>query len=327
MGSFQQPVMMLSRTAEAVYWMARYVERAESYARILAVNMRMSLDLPEGMETQWKPLVQTTGDTPKFLERYSEYTQDNVTRFLVFDEENPNSIISCLRASRENARTVRDAISSEMWHQLNQMFLETKEKSERKKLSEEDYGEYLQSVKTGSHLFCGIMDSVFSHGEAWNFGVLGRFLERADKTTRIVDTQHFYLMPSISDAGTTVDLLQWTALLRSVSAFEMYRKTHGQAEPMKIARFLLLDAEFPRSVLSSVVSAAQALVLLDDETGCAGEARSLLADLAYDLRANGMNRIASGDLHGALDQYQTQLNNVGTAVAKAFFVDYDASGS
>ena len=316
--------MMLSRAAEAVYWMNRYMERAENYARILDVNMHMSLDLPEGMEEQWRPLVLTTGDVAMFEERYGSYDQASVMRFLVSDGQNPNSVLSCLRAARENARTVRDAISSEMWHQLNAMHLAGQDLSAVANLSAEACRSYLQSVKVGSQLFAGIMDAGFSHGEGWNFGMLGRLLERADKTTRIVDMKYFYLLPAATDVGTTFDLLQWTALLKSVSAFEMYRKTHGQADASRIVSFLLLDREFPRSVYYCVRAAREALGRLPEDSGRTESAARLIGKLDAELEFLLLDEVFAGGLHEFLDSFQTRLNEVGAAIAGAFFTAYEA---
>src|SRR5260370_26534703 len=180
---------MLSRVADSIYWMSRYVERAENVARFIDVNLQLMLDSSPGQEKQqWMPLVSTTGDHTEVERRYGEGSQPNVIRFLTFDAENPNSILSCLRAARENARTVREIISSEMWLQLNKFFLMV--------TSAATDGEYLNShldffaeVKNASHLFTGITDATMTHGEAWHFSQLGTMLERADRTYRIQDAK------------------------------------------------------------------------------------------------------------------------------------------
>src|SRR6266446_3896706 len=205
---------MLSRVAESIYWMSRYVERAENVARFIDVNLQLMLDSSFGqLEQQWKPLVSTTGDNEAFEKRYGEASQPNVIRFLTFDAENPNSILSCLRTARENARTVREIISSEMWLQLNKFFLMV--------TSAATDGEYLNShleffaeVKNASHLFTGITDATMTHGEAWHFSHLGRMLERADKTSRILDVKYYIILRSTSDVGTPFDGSQWSSRLR-----------------------------------------------------------------------------------------------------------------
>src|SRR6186997_204927 len=168
---------MLARVAESIYWMSRYVERAENVARFIEVNLNLMLDLPVGSEQQWQPLVATTGDAAEFAKRYGTATQRNVIQFLMFDPENGNSIRSCLRAARENARSVREIISSEMWEQLNEFYLMVH--SERSLPEPEHLLEAFRQIRLGCHLFQGITDATMTHNEAWHFLRLGRKLERA----------------------------------------------------------------------------------------------------------------------------------------------------
>src|ERR1043165_1992180 len=238
---------MLSRVADSIYWMGRYVERAENVARFIDVNLQLMLDSSLGqIEQQWRPLVSTTGDNEDFEKRYREATQRNVIRFLTFDAENPNSILSCLRAARENARTVREIISSEMWIQLNKFYLMVNAAAAGGTAG--SLNEFFNEVKLSSHLFSGITDATMTHDEPWHFCRMGRKLERADKTSRILDVKYFILLRSATEGATACDDVQWAAVLRSTSAFEMYRKRHGRIWPKGIAQFLLLDVEFPRAI-------------------------------------------------------------------------------
>src|SRR6266487_4660610 len=183
---------MLSRVAESIYWMSRYVERAENVARFIDVNLQLMLDSPSGESQQWQPLVNTTGDHADFDQRYGAATQQDVLHFLTFDAENPNSILSCLRAARENARTVREIISSEMWLQLNKFFLLVNAAAENPEALSSRH-EFFSEVKNASHLFNDVAAATMTHGEAWHFARLGRALERADKTSRILDVKYFLL--------------------------------------------------------------------------------------------------------------------------------------
>lgn len=221
---------MLSRVADSIYWMNRYVERAENVARFVDVNLNLLLDAPLGMEQQWEPIVITTGDQEFFRERYGEATADNILRFLTFDREYPNSIISCLRSARENARSVREVISSEMWEQVNDFYLMVNEAANVGSLSELHH--FFPQVKMASHLFAGVMDATMTHNEGWHFGELGRLLERADKTGRILDVKYYILLPAVTDVGSPLDDLQWIALLKSASAYEMYRKRQYRITPV-----------------------------------------------------------------------------------------------
>ena len=169
---------MLARVAESIYWMSRYVERAENVARFVEVNLNLMLDLPVGSTQQWKPLVDTTGDAAEFAKRYGPATQRDVIQFLTFDPENVNSILSCLRAARENARSVREIISSEMWERVNEFYLMLNAAEAGSRADPQDL---FASVRMAGHLFAGVTDATMTHNEGWNFCQLGRMLERADK--------------------------------------------------------------------------------------------------------------------------------------------------
>ena len=184
--------------------------------------------------------------------------RSNVIQFLTFDAENPNSILSCLRAARENARSVREIISSEMWLQLNRFYLMVNSAAQESGGLENPQGFY-DEVKQASHLFTGITDATMTHGEAWHFSRLGRMLERADKTSRILDVKYFLLLRSADEVGTPFDDIQWAAVLRSASAFEMYRKRHGRISPRGVVDFLMLDREFPRAIRFCLLAARDSL--------------------------------------------------------------------
>src|SRR6266545_4138709 len=214
---------MLSRVADSLYWMARYIERAESTARFIDVNLNMSLDSPITFSDQWQPLVAITGDLEAFRARYSEAKRDNVIEFLALDKDNPSSILSCLSKARENARSIREVISSETWEQVNRFYLLVSSQAARRR-ARESSSTFFSDVKLNAHLLAGVADNTTSHGEAWHFMQLGRLLERADNTSRLLDVKYFLLLPSLGDVGGAIDDMQWAILLRSATAFEMYRK-------------------------------------------------------------------------------------------------------
>jgi uncharacterized alpha-E superfamily protein len=311
---------MLSRVAESIYWMNRYVERAENVARFIEVNLQLMLDAPAGQDQQWEPLVATTGDFADFVKRYGTATQQNVIQFLAFDAENPNSILSCLRAARENARTVREIISSEMWLHLNKFYLMVTAAAARG----DHFGslsEFFSEVKLASHLFMGITDATMTHGEPWHFGRLGRMLERADKTSRILDVKYFILLRSADDVGTPFDDIQWAAVLRSASAFEMYRKRFGRISPRAVVEFLLLDREFPRAIHFSLLAARDSLHAISGTP--LGTFRyppeKLLGQLCSELSYAAVDEIINGGLHEYLDDLQTKMNQVGAGIFETFF--------
>jgi uncharacterized alpha-E superfamily protein len=309
---------LLSRVADSVYWMGRYMERAENVARFIGVNLSLQLDLPLDPAQQWQPLIDTSGDTELFQKRYGRATQDNVVQFLAYDAENPNSIYSCLIAARENARSVRETISSEMWAQVNSMYLQFQ--SQREMPDPEWLPEVFHGIRLGCHLFQGLTDATMTHNEAWHFVRLGRKMERADKTSRILDVKYFMLLPSLSDVGTPFDDIQWSAVLRSVSGFEMYRKKYGRVTPRDIVEFLVLDREFPRSIHYCIRSADESLHAI---TGVPmGSYRypseQYMGLLRSELDFTSVDSIIRAGLHESLDALQVKMNQIDNGVLSDF---------
>lgn len=316
---------MLSRVADSIYWLNRYVERAENIARFVDVNLNLLLDSPIGTQQQWEPIILTTGDLKLFREKYGEATADNVIQFLSFDSDYSNSILSCLQSARENARTVREIISSEMWEQVNMFYLKVKDAAHCYHFSK--LPDFFADVKLSSHLFAGVMDATMSHNEGWHFGQLGRLLERADKTARILDVKYFILLPSVQDVGTALDELQWIALLKSASAYEMYRKCQHRISPTSVAEFLILDREFPRSIRFCLLQAEASLhkITGTDPGMWSNPAERTLGRLRSELDFVTIEEIMHGGLHESLDQIQRQLNQVGGAIFQTFFALKTAS--
>lgn len=310
---------MLSRVADSIYWMSRYVERAENVARFIDVNLYLSLDVGPQIERQWEPLIYTTGDYEVFLERYGEASQENVIRFLTFDEENPNSVLSCLQSARENARTVREMLSSQMWEELNKFYLLVQSVDAESVLASPF--EFFSQIKLSSYVLEGVTEATMSQGEAWHFRRLGRLLERADKTTRILDVKYYLLLPSSADVGTPLDTNQWSALLKSASALEMYRKTYGRITPEKVAEFLILDRDFPRATHFCLLRAEQSLLAITGGTlgSYRNRGEQRLGRLRAELDYANIREIISGGLHEFIDSFQTKLNAVGDAIFETFF--------
>lgn len=310
---------MLSRVANSMYWLNRYIERAENVARFIDANYHMTLDIPDIANDQWQPLINTTGDHELFKKLYGEATRENAIEFLVFDRNNPNSIYSCVRAARENARSVREYISSEMWEQLNTFYLMINNAA--KEVSMDLPHQFFVDIMTASHAFIGITESTMNHGEGWHFGRMGRMLERADKTSRLLDVKYFILLPSVDYIGSSYDNILWGALLRSASAFEMYRKRHGRIDPKKIVDFLLLDANFPRAVHYCIVTA---MISMNNITGSArgtftNKAEQSLGRLLSEFNFASLEEIFENGLHEYLDSTQTRINSVGAAIQGDFF--------
>lgn len=309
---------MLSRVADAIYWLNRYVERAENVARFVEVNLNLLLDTPT-VTHHWAPLITTTGDSKLFHERYGEATSENVLQFLTFDQSYPNSIVSCLKGARENAHAVRSSISSEMWEQVNDVYWQVKQAAQTPMTLKQRY-QFYPEIRMASHLFAGIMDATMSHNEGWHFGHLGRLLERADKTARILDVKYFILLPSIDAVGSPIDNLQWVALLKSASGYEMYRKCQHRINPENVAEFLILDQEFPRSVRFSILQAEKSLHAISGQPlgswSCQSE--RTLGRLRSSLEYITLAEIFDQGLHEFLDDLQIKLNDIGQDIYQDF---------
>ena len=311
---------MLSRVAESIYWAGRYIERAENIARFIDVNLHMSLDAPSSFAEQWEPLVAIFGDDSGFKELYEDPSRENVIQFLASDPANPSSIFSCLQRARENCRSVREVISSEMWEQVNRYYLTVNNGAARRRPIVDSY-QFFGEVKLLAHQVAGVSDNTMSHDQPWHFFQLGKLLERADNTSRLLDVKYFLLLPSPEDVGGPIDEMQWSILLRSASAFEMYRKRYGRFEPQHIVEFLLLSREFPRAILYCLDTAERSLQAISgSQSGRFNNAAEqrlgrLRSELAY---AQAYDIIAAG-LHEFLDGLQTKLNAVGTAIGETYF--------
>lgn len=317
---------MLSRVAEAIYWMSRYLERAGNIARFLDVNWHLTLDTPGIGVEQWTPLVRTMGDWDTFLERGLSQDRSGVIRFLAFDADYPNSIVTCLSRARDNARTIREIIPTEMWEQLNTFYHMVREAAQDSEVVLDNPYRFCEAVKLRDLTISGIAGDAMAHDEAWDFFRLGMLLERADKTSRMLDVKYFILLPHPSDVGSNLDYVQWAALLKAISALEAYRRRHGRIQPDRIVEFLMLDHHFPRSVLCCLVAAQQCLHAI---TGTpmgyfCNPAEKRLGHLCGDLAYSGVDEIFGKGLHEFTDGLQTAMNLVDAAIFATFFSAFPA---
>ncbi len=312
---------MLSRVAEAIYWMGRYLERADNIARFLDVNWHLSLDMPISDQNPWAALVAVTGDRDLFLEQYGEESRENVIRFLTFDENYPNSTRSCLSCARENARTVREMIPIEMWEQINMFYHWVVEMSEVEAVVRDNPNAMCEEVRHRSLTLGGLADAAMDHDEAGMFFHMGRLLERADKTSRILDVKYFMLLPDASGVGTNLDYIQWSALLKATSSLQAYRHHHGRIVPIHIAEFLLLDHHFPRSVLYCLHSAQKWLHKIKGTPRgyFTNPAEKLLGQLCSELTYLSIEDIFEQGLHEFTDLLQKKMNAIDAAIFETFF--------
>ncbi|NDC62937.1 MAG: alpha-E domain-containing protein [Planctomycetia bacterium] len=316
---------MLSRVAASIYWMNRQIERAENVARAAETTLDLALDGTISPGRLWHALVLAFGDEEAFWSRHEQPSQAGVIHFLAFDRANPNSIASCLHAARENARTVRDMISSPMWEEINKCYLVARAESAGGE--PENPREFLDDVKRASQLIAGVTDATMSHGEAWHFARMGRLVERADKTSRVLDVEHFSRpQPGdpAGDAGNPVtEAVQWTAVLESASALEMYRKQYGAVSRRSAAEFLALDRRFPRAMHFCLLKAEESLLAVTGGTKgtYSTPAEQRLGRLRAELDYAHIDEVlgATGGLHAFIDLFQLRLNRASDAIHETFF--------
>ncbi len=311
---------MLSRVADSIYWMNRYLERAENYARFMDVNFNLSLDLPDSIGAQWEPLVIITGDWDLFHSLHGKADKDKVIYFLGYDENNPNSIYNALCNARENARAVRPDITKEVWEQINYLYHLIREQKSKEHWCNKDPRQCFFEIKNGCQLVYGIIDATISRNDGWHFGKIGQMIERADKTSRVLDVKYHILLPSAASVGTPLDLIQWAALLKSVSAYDMYRKKYGKLQTDNIARFLILDEDFPRSIVNCLIRAEKSLLSITGSThGYSNLAERRLGLLRSQLEFADIQEILKMGMHEFLDNFQINLNEVSLAIFETFF--------
>ena len=310
---------LLARYAETIYWLARYVERAEDLARIIDVNETFSRDSRGGQN--WLSILQLHADEQRYKEAYGRPTAEGVIHFYTLDDSNPTSIVSALGAARSNARTLRPLISTEMWTQLN-IFYNRLRAMGREELSQPRLPRFCSFVKEGCQTHYGITEGTFYRDEGWYFYQLGRNLERADQTTRTLDVKYHLLLPSADQVGSPLDVSQWNALLRSVSGYHAFRRVHPSGmTPSDVAGFLLFHKAFPRSVLASVIETDAKLHELRTAYHLRGGAGAMerLDELRATLEGERIEHIIERGLHEFLDMLQQELIAVSAELGRDFF--------
>ena len=315
---------MLSRTADHLYWMSRYTERAENTARMLDVNYQTALlgQTEASEERSWRGLLSISELLPAYTQRHKAVRAKEVMDFMVRDESNPSSILSCLGAARENARAVRGTLTTEVWETHNQTWLEVKRMAASDSFAR-DPSQFFEWVKFRSHLSRGVTVGTMLMDESLHFMRLGTFLERADNTARLVDVKFHGGATDFVDANPSTehegDFYHWSAILRSVSAFEIYRKVYRDViRPERVAELLILKADMPRSLHASLVEVLNNLerVTSDPESETLRRAGKLRAQLQY----GRINEILATGLHAFLTQFLDRVNDLGVQVSREFLV-------
>jgi uncharacterized alpha-E superfamily protein len=313
---------MLSRVAENIYWLARYVERAENTARLLRVNTQLMLDTPKGVTPGWDPLITIIGHDADFHSCCDEASERNVVKFLIGETKNPGSILSLLAIARENCRTVREILPRSAWELLNELHIYAKEHMQQG-ISKKGRNEFLSRIIAGSQQLNGMFGSALYRDEAYHFARIGRNLERADMTTRIIDVRSTDLFEEEEIESRSLDALQWISVLKSLSAYQSYRR-HQQIRVSRSAvmHFLFKDTRFPRSVVHCVETVESSVAKFKHHA----DAQRSLHALNEAVLAIDTDRISQGDLHQAIDDLQLGIMQVHEVLSSTYFqTDHQAA--
>lgn len=320
---------MLSRVADSLYWMSRYLERAEHATRLLDVNLNLMLDeSATSADRRWLRVLQALGN-PKNVEWKGDPYE--LTRALTFDTAHKGSILSCIISARENSRHVREQISTEQWHQLNSLYLhvtrpemQSDQQEKRLRAGMEQPTEFLQQVMEAVHQFQGVSDSTMSHGEGWQFIQVGRYIERASATAMLLEAYHEELWGHPDKPLEGNEYLDWMGLLRSATAFEAYCKVYtADLTPDRILEFLLLDEEFPHSLRFSIDSLQRALEAIQGDSGRirAEPLRRLAGRLQASLNYSSVDEVLNQDVVAYLREIQVQCRMIHETIYE-LYVDY-----
>lgn len=306
---------MLSRVAESLYWMTRYMERAEDTARLINAVTLMSLDMPGDVRFGWDSLVRVAGLDHVFFEHYPEANEDSVMRFLIRDERNPSSIMTCIANARENTRTFREVLPWECWEWVNELYLYSTRNLSADLTRRRRY-EVLQSVIRRRQSIVGLLSGTMSRDAAFQFLRLGRNVERADMTTRILDISHTVMLPKTESGVTQYSDLAWMNILKALSAYQMYRRyVSVHADGAKVIEFLLKNPAFPRTVMHCLSEILEVLRQLPNPESVITPVEDTLALVDGAHSAN----LAQGDLHHFADQIQMGLSQIDAALRRHYF--------
>lgn len=315
---------ILSRVADSIYWLNRYVERVENYARLIETYQQLSLENAEVTDPLWLALVESTADTQGFQETYAEIRQEHVVEYLTFNRKNPNSIISCLYLAKENARSIREKISKDMWEAINELYTEVAEHAATNPealLNDTGTSAFFRGIRRSCHAFYGISDGTLNHDETYYFALLGRAIERADKTTRILDLQSYMLTPETQAQFGEGQIFLGLALLKATSAHEMFNQAFSKITVENILEFLLLSRTFPRAIIASLLQIEFALRCLAGEHKgfFINAAQKKVQRLLLETRHLDVAMLVGGGLNAYLDNLQVRLNEIGIEITNTYF--------
>ncbi|TVO75861.1 alpha-E domain-containing protein [Sedimenticola selenatireducens] len=305
---------MLSRVAENIYWMARYIERAENTARLVMVNTNLLLDLPKGLQPGWQPIVEILGTEENYLQNNVDFTERAVLKFLIADPQSPSSILFSLQMARENARTIRDIIPREGWEQVNDLYLMAKSNSASGYTKKGRY-DYLKNIILGAQTITGLLAGTMLHDIGYDFLRMGRNLERAEMTTRIIDVRSANLLEE-HEGLTPYENIQWMSVLKSLTAYQMYRRTiQVRVRRKDVLKFLLKDKKFPRSFFHSLLEVKSCLQDLPRNEA----AITQLNEVGKKVLRADQAILQQNELHQFIDELQLGLAQINQAITRTYF--------
>lgn len=313
--------MLLGRTANGLYWMHRYIERAENMARLVDAGMRMSLTKAAGSPDEWSSVVLSAGAKIAYEATHAGYNAENVIHFLLCDTANPSSVLSSVTAARFNARMVRTALTREAWEAVNEAWMHLT-RALSGPIADNQLPRILDLVKRETALFRGAFHGTMLRNEIFNFSNLGTYIERADNTARILDVKYYVLLPSVSYVGSAMDNSQWESILRSVSAHRSYRWVYeAEYKPANIADYLILNDRMPRSLAFCYHNITVNLGYLEHDYGFSSPAYGMSSDTKSSLTGRSISQIIEGGLHEFLTGFIDQNNRLGLAIAETYNFD------
>ena len=310
--------MLLGRTANGIYWMTRYIERAENMARLVDAGLRMALMRTQGAAEEWNSVLLSAGAGTAFLARHDDHTAADVADFLLRDPSNPSSALAAITTARSNARMVRTALSRETWESVNEAWMSLKRMLARP-IDESDLPAVLDAIKRETAQIRGAFYGTMLRNEVFDFAQLGTYVERADNTARILDVKYYILLPSVSWVGSCLDTYQWESILRSVSAHRSYRWVHdGDYRPADIAHYLIVDARMPRSLAFCYRFILEHLGFLaarhDTRHDCHATAERILSML----KVGSIDEIFDTGLHEFLGRFIAENTRLGDEIAQDY---------
>lgn len=308
--------MMLSRVAENMYWLARYIERAENTARLISVTTNLLLDLPRSANVGWEPIIEIMGSEALYQQQFEQFDERSILRFMLAERNNPGSIISSLSMARENARTIRDYIPRETWEQINDLFIYAKTNTQSG-ISRKNRHLYFQKIILGAQTITGQLAGTMYHDDGYEFLRMGRNLERADMTTRIIDVRSADLLEDEHETLTPYENIQWMSVLKSLTAYQMYRRiVQVRVRRPDVLKFLLKERRFPRAFYHTICEVETCLASLPHSEAIIQRLTALQNTV---LEANP-DKLQQNELHAFIDKLQLALAQINDAIAEAYFI-------